>query len=226
MQSAAPGWYYSYTMAIITKHYNGTTSTKHAGRVLSVRRFESRRNMSDTLDYSDWRTVDCVSAYVYLGRTREDGSERPVRERFATIDCSNHFAWRGADHLTPGVDGHPITRECHEDMIELDRVQAEAMERELREEQRRKEQRIAEMRRKQARQQDRLDRAAREQRLSAGISRGTAMRVVKGKNAGREGVVAFISNRDGSVLLKDAAAWQDRNADGVWVKPSFLEVTQ
>ena len=214
-------------MAIITKDYSGNVNTKHAGRVIRVFEYEARRNMSDTLDYSDWRTVDCVEATVYLGRVREDGTEIPLEDRFLDIDCSNHFTWRGAEHRTPAVDAIPLSPECHEDQVALreliDRRQAERMEKHLREEQRRKEERILAQRRKEARQQDRLDRVAREQRLSANIRKGTPMRVVKGKNAGREGVVAFISNRDGSVLLKDAAVWRNRDADGAWVKPSFLE---
>lgn len=199
-------------MAIITKSHNGT-STKHAGRVIGVRTFESRRNMSDTLDYSDWQTVKCVEATVYLGRTAEDGSELPIERRFTTVDCSNHFTWRGADHRTPAVDAFPLTRELHEDLIELDLYHQRGMERELREEQRRKEKRIQAQRKRSRRV------------APVTFPRGTAVRVVKGTNAGCEGVVAFVSQRSGKALVKPASQWQDRNADGVWASANQLEAT-
>lgn len=47
--------------------------------------------------------------------------------------------------------------------------------------------------------------------------KGKKMEVFKGRKVpvGTRGTVAFV--RDGSVLLKDDAIWQDRSAPGVWV---------
>lgn len=51
---------------------------------------------------------------------------------------------------------------------------------------------------------------------------GKKMKVVKGRDhVGTEGTVAFV--RDGRVLLKDDASWQDRKADGVWVRDTNLQ---
>lgn len=81
-----------------------------AGRVLEVVDFNATRNMSDTLDYTDFRTVPCRNALVYRGRFgRPDAwsmNERDleVHERFTWVDCSNHFTWRGADLVTAEVD--------------------------------------------------------------------------------------------------------------------------
>ena len=122
----------------ITKHngYNNTTKTFFEGRVLEVRKYTARRNMSDTLDYTDVRDVECVDALVWLGThgvppyiwdnrpvTRMTDEHSPsygpqpreleFHEQFAWIDCSNHFSWRGEDIKTPTVDvdihgGEPI----------------------------------------------------------------------------------------------------------------------
>lgn len=55
---------------------------------------------------------------------------------------------------------------------------------------------------------------------------GKKMIVVRGKKLlqGHIGVVAFISNNTGGVLLKPEGAWQDRKTDGIWVNPEMLEV--
>jgi hypothetical protein len=111
----------------ITKHngYNKTTKTFFEGRVLEIRKYTARRNMSDTLDYTDFRDVECVDALVWLGthgvpphfwerpltRTPDEHSsygpqprELEFHEQFAWVDCSNHFSWRGEDIKTPTVD--------------------------------------------------------------------------------------------------------------------------
>ena len=109
----------------ITKRYSETKSeTFFAGRVLEVRKYTDRRNMSDTLDYTDWRSVECVEALVWLGthgvppwegrmtRTPDEFSssygpqprDLEFHEQFAWIDCSNHFTWRGEPARTPTVD--------------------------------------------------------------------------------------------------------------------------
>ena len=110
------------TMAIVVNH-----ETKiFVGRVLKVKNFVARRNMSDTLDYTDSRKVECCEAFVWLGThavpptdhygkptttvysqlnlVHNKPRELAMEEQFAWIDCSNHFVWRGSDHLVPTVD--------------------------------------------------------------------------------------------------------------------------
>ena len=83
----------------------------HVGRVIEVRRYQDRRNMSDTLDYTDWRTVDCTDALVWLGPEGHPNGDtwqavRPLEfhEQFIWVDCSNHFADRMHYTLHPEVD--------------------------------------------------------------------------------------------------------------------------
>lgn len=48
-------------------------------------------------------------------------------------------------------------------------------------------------------------------------TKGKRMKVLKGRDhVGYEGTVAFV--REGRVLLKPDASWQDRRTDGVWVR--------
>ena len=86
----------------------------YAGRVIEVRRYKDRRNMSDTLDYNDWRTVDCCDALVWLGVEGHPGDyewnpRRPLEfhEQFKWVDCSNHFSDRCGYTVHPEVDVHP-----------------------------------------------------------------------------------------------------------------------
>lgn len=95
-----------------------TIEAMHEGRVIEVRRYKSHRNMSDTMDYSDWRTVDCCDALVWLGleghphgRMWESPRALEFHEQFAWIDCSNHFSDRCGYIRTPEVDAHPGTGE-------------------------------------------------------------------------------------------------------------------
>jgi len=106
----------------ITKRYSDTKSeTFFAGRVLEVRKYVDRRNMSDTLDYTDYRDVECTEALVWLGthavppygdrtRTPDEYKYGPeprdleFHEQFGWVDCSNHFTWRGEPSRTPTVD--------------------------------------------------------------------------------------------------------------------------
>lgn len=55
--------------------------------------------------------------------------------------------------------------------------------------------------------------------------KGKRMRVTGGRKVpkGTTGTVAFVSNDGESVLLKDDDKWQDRKADGQWVKSRWLE---
>jgi hypothetical protein len=115
-------------MAIV-KHDTHTkkTVTFFEGRVLEVKKYTARRNMSDTLDYTDVRDVECVDALVWLGAhgvppylwnnctlARMPDEHSPsygpqpraleFYEQFAWVDCSNHFSWRGDAIRTPTVD--------------------------------------------------------------------------------------------------------------------------
>ena len=115
-------------MAIV-KHDTHTkkTTTFFEGRVLEVKKYVECRNMSDTLDYTDRRDVECTDALVWLGThgmppflwanrplTRITAENTPsygtqpraleFYEQFAWVDCSNHFSWRGDPIKTPTVD--------------------------------------------------------------------------------------------------------------------------
>ena len=97
--------------------------TFFAGRVVRTEVVSETRNWSDTMDYTDYRTTKCVYALVYLGRhglapmsrlgrpvtgvNPFPGSETrdlEVGERFAWVDCTNLFVWRGCPALMPEVD--------------------------------------------------------------------------------------------------------------------------
>ena len=115
-------------MAIV-KHdtYTKKTTTFFAGQVLEIKKYTARRNMSDTLDYTDVRDVECTDVLVWLGthgvppylwnnravaRMPDEHSpsygpqprELEFHEQFAWVDCSNHFSWRGDAIRTPTVD--------------------------------------------------------------------------------------------------------------------------
>jgi hypothetical protein len=87
-------------MPIIVKS-NGEETTTYTGRVVEVTETREQRNLSDTLDYSDWQTVRVVHALVWLG------PEGKPEDQFTWIDCSNLFAWRGEPVKTAVVDGAP-----------------------------------------------------------------------------------------------------------------------
>ena len=116
-------------MAIIRTTYelNGSTvaskETHFKGRVVRTEVVTETRNWSDTMDCSDYRSTKCIYALVYMGRhgiapMHRDG--RPVTgvnpfpgsetrdleagERFAWVDCTNLFSWRGVPVLTAEVD--------------------------------------------------------------------------------------------------------------------------
>lgn len=54
---------------------------------------------------------------------------------------------------------------------------------------------------------------------------GKKMTVVRGRKVpkGTVGIVCWISNKTGGVLIKDESVWKDRNAPGVWVNPDYLK---
>lgn len=104
-------------MAITKCSYSGSVSEVediHVGRVIEVRRYRDHRNMSDTMDYTDWQTVDCCDALVWLGPEGHPGNyqwnpRRPLEfhEQFMWVDCSNHFSDRVGFVLSPEVDADP-----------------------------------------------------------------------------------------------------------------------
>jgi hypothetical protein len=106
---------------------NSTQITKDetlfVGRVVRTEVVTETRNWSDTMDYTDYRTTKCTYALVYLGRHgiapynrlgRPTTGTSPipgtptrdlaVAERFAWVDCTNLFSWRGCPTLEPQVD--------------------------------------------------------------------------------------------------------------------------
>jgi hypothetical protein len=95
--------------------YNVLGGEEWVGRVVEIRFYQARRNMSDTLDYTDFRTVECTDALVWLGpvghpHANEWIEARPLEfwEQFTWIDCSNHFSWRDRKLLVPQVDDAPL----------------------------------------------------------------------------------------------------------------------
>ena len=102
-------------MAIIkSSESGGYRHHDYAGRVIEIRRYRDHRNMSDTMDYNDWRTVDCCDALVWLGVEGHPGDyewnpRRPLEfhEQFKWVDCSNHFSDRCGYSVHPEVDVHP-----------------------------------------------------------------------------------------------------------------------
>jgi hypothetical protein len=194
-------------MAIKTIKASGAVDVSFCGRVVDVIKYKAVRNLSDTLDYSDYRDVECTDAVVYFGRRSPAGDEIPPKDRFGTVDCSNLFTWRGADFIVPEVDAN---LEADSEMAEDYRAWTAIRD----EERRQREQRAAEL-------------AAAEQARRAEAERnrptiGKRMRVCRGRKVpiGTVGTVAYIMN--GRVLLKDDDKWQDRRAQGVWVDARYL----
>lgn len=207
---------------VCTNPNNKVTHTEYDGRVIDIRRFQDRRDCSDTLDYTDFRVVDCTEALVYVGRTRvekqwtaEHGEvptgaliDIPIERRFAWVDCSNLFVWRGSDERVPAVDRFALlSGELIQDFEDwttwMKRVKAENAERVEK------------------------DKAA--DRVRAALAEknrpvvGKRMKVVKGRKVpiGTAGTVAYVSER-GTVLLKDDDKWRDRKAQGTWVNAQNL----
>ena len=110
---------------MITKTLNdGSSKQFFIGRVLEVDQVTETRNCSDTLDYSDWRTVNAIYALVWLGtegvKPHSGVSGRcstyveptswskvetlDIIDQFAWVDCTNIFADRNGSSLFPVVD--------------------------------------------------------------------------------------------------------------------------
>lgn len=96
----------------------------YVGRVVETREYQAHRNLSDTLDYSDWQWCMVKEALVYIGRRVDthtwsgsnyiDPGPVALEHRFAWVDVSNHFAWRNDAIETATVDGFPHCT-VHED---------------------------------------------------------------------------------------------------------------
>lgn len=199
----------------------GPTTASYVGRVVAVEQFYASRNHSDTLDYTDFRTVLCTSALVYEGReaaagswdswrccTRKEPEPLDVQDRFRYVDCTNIFAWRGSNlvHCTADAD-MDSDPEMAEDFAAW--VAGQVL--------------IAMV--NWARQCEatwaEAARAEEAERNRPVIGKKMVVKSGRKVPVGTEGTVAFI-NREGSVLLKDDNAWQDRKANGVWVNPQHL----
>jgi len=202
----------------------GETTYSSVGRVLDIRTYVARRNVSDTLDYTDFQDVHCTDALVYRGRVHrgpdwwssragtyvKDGDQVPVAARFEWVDCSNHFAWRGSDVRHAKVDARPEDdAEMAEDFAQWVAGEAAlAM--------------VVWSRRCQARWEEQA-RKAQEERDRPVVGKQMTVKGGRKVPVGTQGTVAHISRDSGKVLLKDDARWQDRKADGVWVDPRHLK---
>lgn len=222
-------------MPIISRNRetNEITNNSYAGRVLKVERVKETRNVSDTLDYSDYRTVESTYALVWLGTRgvpawtngalgraiaplREDtegNTWNPVRalefnEQFAWVDCTTLCPWRDQDDHIAEVDAMADT--C-DPMMLVNYVAWCSHQDALR----LAAAQAAELRAEKQRQ-------AEEDRVRNRPELGKRMKVVKGRKVkpGYEGTVAYI--RGDSVLLKADGEWKDRNAQGVWVPAAYL----
>lgn len=108
-----------------TNSYNiASVDTLFAGRVIRIEQLTEIRNWSDTLDYTDMRSVTATYALVWLGThgvPPEARHGRPMtystpcswhvprdlefHEQFAWIDCTNMFVDRNGYALKAEVDG-------------------------------------------------------------------------------------------------------------------------
>lgn len=109
---------------IIKTLSDGSSEHFFIGRVLQVDETIETRNCSDTLDYSDWRSISCKYALVWLGETgvkphsgrsgRRIACVEPpswratenldIIDQFVWVDCTNTFAYRGVAAHFPVVD--------------------------------------------------------------------------------------------------------------------------
>lgn len=103
------------------------TETLFTDRVVAVEVRDEHRNCSNTMDYSDWSTVEAVWALVWLGTRGVPPRERTAarsttsirmgrweesqvrdlefHEQFAWVDCTHTFDDINGYSLTPKVDG-------------------------------------------------------------------------------------------------------------------------
>lgn len=153
--------------------------TEFVGAVVEVNTFRATRNLSDTLDYSDWQTVPCRSALAWCPEccagvhTNDCARCEAIYHLggtshhfgFRIIDISNHFSWRNGRRLDAtvdadlasgtGVPGLWVAWDQYQQLLEAERAQAAARNLDLQE------------LRRVAEEQERAKAARREQRLSA-----------------------------------------------------------
>lgn len=199
-------------------------TTSYEGRVIDVRTYKATRNLSDTLDYSDYQTVECTDALVYFGRRvpadhkgyfwvgskiYNAGDEIPVAERFGTVDCSNHFVWRGSDHRVAEVDADFAANPEMAEDYRAWKAHHEELAREA----------AAKRAAYEAQEKARKEEEERNRPVP-----GKKMIVAKGRKVpvGFVGTVAYVSG-SGGVLLKADHEWQDRKAQGTWVDARNLK---
>lgn len=224
-------------MAIIGTRYKPNSSgevqevtTSYEGRVVEIRKYVEHRNVSDTMDYSDYQDVKVTDALVYYGRVVQAdkngvndkvwigsrlvlvGTELPIEDRFRWVDCTNTFVWRGAEALAPTIDAWPLGAA----LVDPNFLDDYAAWKAYNEEQAR-----VKVERQQA--NDEAKRKALEESERQRPVKGKQMEVFKGRKVpiGTKGTVAYV-HESGSVLLKDDSRWQDRSAPGTWVAGSNL----
>ena len=201
-------------MPIFIQENTGKQRVEHHGEVVQIRKYQAQRNLSDTLDYTDFQTVNVTEALVYVGRTRpnHNGDAVPLdaEERFRWTDCSNLFVWRGSDHRTPVGD-----ELRHPDVV-IDLCEYVEAQRELAARAAADAVRVAAK-----------VKAVEEEREKNRPVTGKKMEVYKGRKVARGtvGIVAFVHS-NGGVLLKPEAVWKDRNAQGTWVNASNLRAVE
>jgi len=183
-------------MPITSTHYAYDGSGKvtsveveYTGRVLKVETYTDRRNHSDTLDYSDWRTTQCTRALVWLGTfgrpsvyTTEERELAP-HEQFRWIDCTNIFVWRGSPEMVPvadvGPDSEPLMLVNFIAYESFLKAEAERLAREaaVRAEEERKEREKKEAARAKREAKDNALKAAAEALLASAPKKGTQVKV-------------------------------------------------
>lgn len=102
---------FTYTKNTENRNFDVLSLVEYAGCVIEVRTYQATRNMSDTMDYTDFRTVNCTDALVWLGPFNHPHGNKytPAREleffeQFVYIDCSNHFSDRDFQYLKAEAD--------------------------------------------------------------------------------------------------------------------------
>lgn len=186
---------------------------EYAGLVVDIRSWNDLRNVSPTLDYSDWRSVQCTAAVVftYKGSISEAGAllEENISYCFKHVDISEYRYWNFDHYTRAEIDAPP-------ELLALwERAKAERQRLfELAEAQR-----AAQREATAAAHRERVEREERNRPVV-----GKRVRVVRGRKVpvGTIGTIAYIHS-SGRVLLKDDSVWQDRSAPGTWVDPNYLE---
>lgn len=214
-----------------------TVKEAFVGRVVAVVQSTERCNMSDTLDYIDFRDATVILALVWLGTRGErpqyaqgrqmtwvheticpgDIVDLEVHEQFAWVNCSNHFAWRGGERLVAIVDQptdaktEPLMWVNYIAWQGFQKAQAAAAEERL----------AKKLEAEAAAAEIAAAEAARKAALQPKL--GDKCKVVSGRKVpkGTMGIVAYMN--DHSVLIKAEHEWKNRQANGTWVSKNHVE---